>query len=144
MGDLRHRRVSLLHLRGVPWARMGEFVGQRNLAVTANTYTHVLVDENRGGLRGADRNGLTCKNMRKRARSVLTPVLPLGTQKSLICSGASNPAGGISGRLAQLGERLPYKQEVRGSSPSPPTHESPAQAGFSLTSPAAAKPLRPE
>jgi len=43
--DLRHRRISLLHLRGVPWARIGEFVGQRNLAVTANTYTHVLVDE---------------------------------------------------------------------------------------------------
>jgi integrase len=43
--DLRHRRVSLLHLRGVPWARIGEFVGQRNLAVTANTYTHVLTDE---------------------------------------------------------------------------------------------------
>jgi integrase len=43
--DLRHRRISLLHLRGMPWARIGEFVGQRNLAVTANTYTHVLVDE---------------------------------------------------------------------------------------------------
>src|SRR4029079_9616208 len=43
--DLRHRRISLLHLRGVPWARIGEHVGQRNLAVTANTYTHVLVDE---------------------------------------------------------------------------------------------------
>jgi hypothetical protein len=28
-----------------PWARIGEFVGQRNLAVTANTYSHVLVDE---------------------------------------------------------------------------------------------------
>jgi hypothetical protein len=25
--------------------RIGEFVGQRNLAVTANTYTHVLFDE---------------------------------------------------------------------------------------------------
>jgi hypothetical protein len=35
----------LLHLRGVPWARIGEFVGQRNLAVTANTYSHVLIDE---------------------------------------------------------------------------------------------------
>jgi hypothetical protein len=35
----------LLHLRGVPWARIGEQVGQRNLAVTANTYTHVLTDE---------------------------------------------------------------------------------------------------
>jgi integrase len=43
--DLRHRRISLLHLRGVPWARIGEFVGQRNLAVTANTYSHVLLDE---------------------------------------------------------------------------------------------------
>jgi integrase len=43
--DLRHRRISLLHLRGMPWARIGELVGQRDLAVTANTYTHVLVDE---------------------------------------------------------------------------------------------------
>jgi hypothetical protein len=36
---------SLLHLAGVPWARIGEHVGQRDLAVTANTYTHVLLDE---------------------------------------------------------------------------------------------------
>lgn len=43
--DLRHGRIKLEHLRGKPWARIGEFVGQRNLAVTANTYTHVLVDE---------------------------------------------------------------------------------------------------
>lgn len=43
--DLRHRRISLLHLRGVPWARIGEFVGQRNLATTANIYSHVMVDE---------------------------------------------------------------------------------------------------
>jgi integrase len=43
--DLRHRRISLEHLRGVPWARIGELVGQRNLAVTANTYTHGLSDE---------------------------------------------------------------------------------------------------
>jgi integrase len=43
--DFRHRRISLLHLQGMPWARIGEFVGQRNLAVTANTYTHVLLDE---------------------------------------------------------------------------------------------------
>lgn len=43
--DLRHRRISLLHLRGVPFARIGEAVGQRNLAVTANTYSHVLMDE---------------------------------------------------------------------------------------------------
>ena len=39
------RRISLEHLRGEPWARIGERVGQRNLAVTANTYTHVLSDE---------------------------------------------------------------------------------------------------
>jgi integrase len=43
--DLRHRRISLLHARHVSWARIGELVGQRNLAVTANTYTHVLVDD---------------------------------------------------------------------------------------------------
>ena len=43
--DLRHRCISLLHLGGVPWTRIGEHVGQRNLAVTANTYSHVLVDE---------------------------------------------------------------------------------------------------
>ena len=43
--DLRHRRISLLHLAGVPWATIGQNVGQRNLAVTANTYSHVLADE---------------------------------------------------------------------------------------------------
>ena len=43
--DLRHRRISLMHLRGVPWARIGEFVGQRNLSVTADVYSHVLADE---------------------------------------------------------------------------------------------------
>jgi integrase len=43
--DLRHRRISLMHLRGIPWARIGEFVGQRDLTVTANTYTHILLDE---------------------------------------------------------------------------------------------------
>ena len=42
--DLRHRRISLLHERGMSWARTGALVGQRNLAVTANTYTHVMVD----------------------------------------------------------------------------------------------------
>jgi hypothetical protein len=34
-----------MHLGGAPWARIGEHVGQRNLAVTANTHTHVLADE---------------------------------------------------------------------------------------------------
>jgi integrase len=42
---LRHRRISLLHAQGVVWARIGEAVGQRDLATTAKTYTHVLVDE---------------------------------------------------------------------------------------------------
>jgi hypothetical protein len=32
-------------LRGVPWARIGEFVGQRDISVTADTYSHVLSDE---------------------------------------------------------------------------------------------------
>jgi hypothetical protein len=32
-------------LQGVPWARIAEFVGQRDLTVTANTYTHLLIDE---------------------------------------------------------------------------------------------------
>jgi integrase len=43
--DLRHRRVSVLHLQGMPWARIGEHVGQSDLTTTANTYTHVLIDE---------------------------------------------------------------------------------------------------
>jgi integrase len=43
--DLRHRRISLLHLQGWTWARIAAFVGQKDLTVTANTYTHVLVDE---------------------------------------------------------------------------------------------------
>jgi integrase len=43
--DLRHRRISLMHLGGVPWARIGEAMGQRSLAVTADVYSHVLSDE---------------------------------------------------------------------------------------------------
>jgi integrase len=42
--DLRHRRVSLLHLRGVPWARIGEAVGH-DAYTSAKTYTHVMIDE---------------------------------------------------------------------------------------------------
>jgi len=44
-GDGRPKRRSLLHLTGVPSARIGEHVGQRSLRVTADTYSHVLVDE---------------------------------------------------------------------------------------------------
>ena len=42
--SLRHRRISLLHRQGRSWAEIGRFVGQRRLSVTADTYTHVLVD----------------------------------------------------------------------------------------------------
>lgn len=41
---LRHRRVSLWHRQGIEWARIGEWVGQRDLATTAGTYTHVISD----------------------------------------------------------------------------------------------------
>jgi integrase len=43
--DLRHRRVSLLHLGRMPWARIGEQVGHDDLVTTVRTYTHVLADE---------------------------------------------------------------------------------------------------
>ena len=43
--DLRHRRVSLLHLGGMPWAKVGELVGHDDLITTARTYTHVISDE---------------------------------------------------------------------------------------------------
>jgi integrase len=42
---LRHRRISLWYLGGMPWATIGQHVGQRDLAVTANPYSHVLVSE---------------------------------------------------------------------------------------------------
>jgi integrase len=42
--DLRHRRISLLHLQGMAWARIGELVGQTDLATTANVYSHVMLD----------------------------------------------------------------------------------------------------
>ena len=42
--DLRHRRISLWHMQGVPLAQVGQWVGQRNLSVTADTYTHVIAD----------------------------------------------------------------------------------------------------
>jgi hypothetical protein len=29
----------------VPWVKIGELVGQRDLSVTANTYSHVMLDE---------------------------------------------------------------------------------------------------
>jgi integrase len=42
--DLRHRRISLLHRQGRTWAEIARFVGQKRLSLTADTYTHVLLD----------------------------------------------------------------------------------------------------
>jgi hypothetical protein len=42
---VRLRKATLLQLAGVPWPRVGEQVGQRSLAVTANTYSHVMLDQ---------------------------------------------------------------------------------------------------
>ena len=39
------RRPDAAGGREPPWARIGEFVGQGNLTVTADTYTHVLTEE---------------------------------------------------------------------------------------------------
>ena len=41
--DLRHRRISLWHREGHSWAQIGEWAGQRDLATTANRYTHVVI-----------------------------------------------------------------------------------------------------
>jgi integrase len=62
--SLRHRRVSLLHHQGVSWAEIGAHVGQRNLSVTADRYTHALMD-----YREIDRARLL-----ERVRTVQTPV----------------------------------------------------------------------
>jgi integrase len=43
--DLRHRRISLWHRQGETWALIGSRTGQRSLSVTADTYTHVLLDD---------------------------------------------------------------------------------------------------
>jgi integrase len=42
--DLRHRRISVLHKQGRTWAEIGRLVGQQKLSITADTYTHVLID----------------------------------------------------------------------------------------------------
>jgi integrase len=62
--DLRHRRISLWHRQSVPWAQIGQWVGQTSLSMTADTYTHVLVDDAE-----VDRFGFL-------AQMVLPPVLP--------------------------------------------------------------------
>lgn len=42
--DLRHRRISLWHGQGIPWANIAERVGQTDLHTTANVYSHAMVD----------------------------------------------------------------------------------------------------
>ena len=37
--------LSLLHLGGMPWARIGEMVGHGDVVTTARTYTHVVASE---------------------------------------------------------------------------------------------------
>jgi integrase len=61
---LRHRRISLLHRCGVSWAEIGERVGQRSRLVTADTYSHAMIDG-----REVDRAKLL-----ERVRAVQTPV----------------------------------------------------------------------
>ncbi|MFN8187407.1 MAG: tyrosine-type recombinase/integrase [Gaiellales bacterium] len=41
---LRHRRISLMHKAGYSWAEIGDLVGQRSRLVTADVYSHVLLD----------------------------------------------------------------------------------------------------
>jgi integrase len=62
--SLRARRISLWHWQRVSWAEIGDRVGQRSKLVTADTYTHVLVD-----YREVDRTKLL-----ERVRVVQTPV----------------------------------------------------------------------
>jgi integrase len=40
--DLRHRRISLWHGQGIPAREIGDRVGQRQIAVTLDIYTHVM------------------------------------------------------------------------------------------------------
>jgi integrase len=40
--DLRHRRISLWHGQGIPAREIGERVGQKQIAVTLDVYTHVM------------------------------------------------------------------------------------------------------
>ena len=42
--DLRHRRISLLVLRGTPIPRVSAYVGHARGSMTLDTYAHVLVE----------------------------------------------------------------------------------------------------
>jgi integrase len=62
--SLRHRYISLAHKRGDSWAEIGDRVGQRSRLVTADRYSHALVD-----YREVNRTELL-----ERVRMVQTPV----------------------------------------------------------------------
>jgi integrase len=64
---LRHRRISLLHRHGVSWAEIGERVGQQSKLVTADTYTHALIDSSE----------VNRTKLLTRVRGVQTPVQTL-------------------------------------------------------------------
>ena len=81
---LRHRRISLLHRQGESWADIGERVGQRSKLVTAETYSHALIDA-----REIDRKPLIA---RIRARTVHTPVHTPAAEKAEI-AGRFRPPG---------------------------------------------------
>jgi len=38
------RLSRLLHAQGRTWAEIGQLVGQKKLSITADVYTHVLID----------------------------------------------------------------------------------------------------
>ena len=71
--DLRHRRVSLLHHDGMSWAEIGAKVGQRNLSVTADRYTHAMLEYGE-----IDRAKLL-----RRVRTTHTPMHTSGTENSV-------------------------------------------------------------
>jgi integrase len=74
---LRHRRISLLHRQGRSWAEIGDLVGQRSRIVTADRYTHALVD-----YREVDRAKLLA-----RAR-VVPPSVPTPALQNAVGAGA--------------------------------------------------------
>src|SRR4029077_12679566 len=67
-------------------------------------------------------------------RTDAAAVRPAGADGGPVSDRAQAPAAQATlsrlGRLAQLGERLPYKQEVTGSSPVPPTQKGPGNGVF--------------
>ncbi len=85
--DLRHRRISLLRTHGMTWAQIGERVGSRNIAVLAQTYTHVLLDDARKVdyetlLRSRESTRRSVTRSTRRDRMVRTSVRTSTTEES--------------------------------------------------------------